>query len=413
MVDTGAREREQADRRRSIAAIHASATRVVIEFAGAGAQALAWLHEVAGSSGTVLEATDRYHPASVIEALGSEPASFASAEVARGLAVSAYARACALSEGDPDRNAQRGGQSHLAGLGWTATIATDRAKRGGHRCFVATCDAEETRIYRLELTNGARARDEEEHVVSLLVLRALGELCRIDAVAEPVLVESEQIERTVERAGLIERMHRGEFAWVAVWPGGARSAGRRCRQVALVSGSFNPLHEGHLGIAVAAASALGREVWFELPLVNADKSAISAAEAERRLAQFRGVAPLLLTRLPRFVDKARCFPGSVFVIGADTLARLLEPRFYRDQPGGVDGALHEVAAAGCRFLVAGRLDPDHRTFVTVDDVALPNHYRHLFQGIAQAQFRRDVSSTELRERMATESPEFAARRKTD
>lgn len=41
-----------------ITAIHTAARPCVIEFAGAGSQALWWLHSVAGSSRTVLEATD-------------------------------------------------------------------------------------------------------------------------------------------------------------------------------------------------------------------------------------------------------------------------------------------------------------------------------------------------------------------
>ena len=47
-----------------IAQIHASAHKLVFEFAGAGSLALFWLHGVPGSSRTILEATDRYAPAS-------------------------------------------------------------------------------------------------------------------------------------------------------------------------------------------------------------------------------------------------------------------------------------------------------------------------------------------------------------
>ena len=385
MVAVDAGEAVGPDGIRLIKAIHASPTRVVIEFAGAGAQALAWLHAVAGSSRTVVEAVDRYHPASMIEALGYEPAHFVSAEVARRLAVNAFARACALCS-----SAER-----VAGLAWTATIATDRSKRGDHRCHVATCDAQGTRAYELELIKGARTREQEERVVSELVLAALAEVSGVESVTPLALDATEQVERSIHPASLIARLQAGDFEWVAAWPDGTRTAGRRRAGVALVSGSFNPLHEGHLGMA-AAARHLGREVFFELPLVNADKSAIAVGEAERRLAQFHGVAPLLLTRLPRFVDKARCFPGSVFVIGVDTLTRLLEPRFYGDAHGAVDAALREVERAGCRFLVAGRLDRERQAFLTADDLPLPRGFRHLIQSIEEKDFREDVSSMELR-----------------
>jgi hypothetical protein len=45
--------------RQIIESVHASGTRLVYEFTDAGSFALAWLHAVAGSSRTVLEATEQ------------------------------------------------------------------------------------------------------------------------------------------------------------------------------------------------------------------------------------------------------------------------------------------------------------------------------------------------------------------
>ena len=58
-------------------------------------------------------------------------------------------------------------------------------------------------------------------------------------------------------------------------------------------------------------------------------------------------------------------------------------------------SLARICAAKGRFLTAGRIDDDGR-FVGVDDLALPAAYRDLFQGIPEAAFRVDLSSTELR-----------------
>ena len=65
--------------------IHASPQMVVLDFAGAGSQALAWLHGVGGSSRTILEATDCYASTSLIDLIGFEPEKFASLEVARAM----------------------------------------------------------------------------------------------------------------------------------------------------------------------------------------------------------------------------------------------------------------------------------------------------------------------------------------
>ena len=77
--------------------IHASPHRMVMNFAGAGSQALLWLHSVGGSSRTVSEATDRYSPASLAEAVGYVPRRFTSPKVARALAANALKRAAKLN----------------------------------------------------------------------------------------------------------------------------------------------------------------------------------------------------------------------------------------------------------------------------------------------------------------------------
>ena len=79
-----------------VRALHAAPQQAVLELAG-GTQALAWLHAVGGSSRTVLEATDRYGPASLAELLGAAPEK----AVARGVA---EAMAAAARRRDRDRH---------------------------------------------------------------------------------------------------------------------------------------------------------------------------------------------------------------------------------------------------------------------------------------------------------------------
>lgn len=166
---------------------------------------------------------------------------------------------------------------------------------------------------------------------------------------------------------------------------------------AFLSGSFNPLHAGHLRLAEVAAAATGLPAIFELPVINADKGVLAKEEVERRLTQFRGRFDVVLSRAPLFIQKAALFPGSVFVIGYDTAVRLVAPRYY----GGVEGmheALATIRVQGCRFLVAGRVQEGR--FHTLADVALPPEYNDLFQGLPEEQFRIDLSSTELRAALA-------------
>lgn len=368
-----------------IKAIHDTAPQVVIEFAGAGVQALAWLHGIGGSSRTILEATDRYAAPSLIGAIGFEPEKFVSPQVARALATQAFIRAGRLAEsGTP-----------IAGIGCTATIATDRLKRGEHNCCIAICDSQGVTMYTLRLAKGRRTRLEEENLVSLLILRAVARVCQVNGLPAPQLFKTEQLIESTEAAGLIDRLLAGEFNWVAVSPDGRLTPGQIWPNLAFLSGSFNPLHEGHRQMVEVASEILQRQVYFELPLINADKAPLDVAETRRRIAQFAGYAPVILSRAPLFSQKAEFFPHCVFVIGADTAERLVQLRFYNHSRADMHAAFHHLRAAGCRFLVAGRVK-DGR-FFSLHDIEIPERYRTLFEPIPEEQFRIDISSTEIRE----------------
>jgi hypothetical protein len=165
------------------------------------------------------------------------------------------------------------------------------------------------------------------------------------------------------------------------------------RPTILLPGSFNPLHAAHRKLGEIASQRLGEPAAFELSISNVDKPPLERTEIERRLRQFTGAVPVWLTRAPTFVEKARLFPGVVFVVGADTAARILSPRYCRD--GDLDAFLHEIRSHGCRFLVAGRIDANAH-YLSLDDLSVPPAYCDMFDAIPATVFRMDLSSTELR-----------------
>jgi Cytidylyltransferase-like len=161
---------------------------------------------------------------------------------------------------------------------------------------------------------------------------------------------------------------------------------------ALLPGSFNPIHAGHWCLRTAAAQHLGVEVDFELSIHNVDKPALPVETALQRARQFTGRARLWLTRAPTFLEKARLFPGTVFVVGADTAERILAPRYYRDS-AALQAALDNIRQLGCSFLVAGRVD-ERGCLRALEHLTVPPDYADLFRGLPD--FRVDISSTQLR-----------------
>lgn len=372
-----------------IVKIHGTPHKSVLVVAGAGSSAMSWLLGVSGASRTLLETRVPYGRFSMIDLVGQEPEQYVSPQNARDMARAAYRRGLSLREDD----------SPVVGVSCTATIATDRPKRGDHRACIAVWDDARVTTCNLTLDKGKRDRVGEEEVVSRLVIQAMAEAFGVEADLVLGLTEVEHPELlTVDHPGPVQRLLSGEVNTVLVQPDGRMTTDEAAapRPVAVLPGSFSPLHFGHEELARIAGEMLGLDVVYELSVLNVDKPPLEEGEIMRRIGGFAGKGAVALTRAPTFRRKADRFPGSVFVIGWDTLIRLIDPNYYGGEESAMLTALAEIWALGCRFLVAGR--ESGGDFHTLEEVAVPEGFRPLFQAIPEAQFRADISSTELRER---------------
>lgn len=370
--------------RELIQQIHDAPPRIVLVTAGAGTEALAWLMAVPGASRTLIEGLVPYDSAAFTDFLGQEPAQYVSAETAARMAGRALTRGRWLRPAEP-----------VIGLACTATIATDRPKKGEHRAHIVTWQPAAVTWHNLTLAKGARDREGEEEVVSRLILHALALAYGLDRQLElPLVAGDDYQQEQSDLAGAADLLHHQHDPWFGIQADGRLWAGPVGNYV-LLSGSFNPLHSGHLELAQVAAELTGRPPAFEVSAVNAEKSPLPPQTVLERMAQFAGRWPVLASNAPTFDQKASLYPGATFVVGYDTAERILQPRYYQDDPEQMAAALALIRRQDCSFLVAGRTDKSGH-FHDASDFAAPAAFADLFRPIPAGLFRQDISSTALR-----------------
>jgi hypothetical protein len=412
--------------------IHDAPVQLVLAITGGGSRAIAELLERPGGSRVLVEAIVPYSAAALIEFLQAAPEQFCSPRTARLMAMAAYQRALQLcdtrnahrpplppgegwGEGESDgpsrtpnplskgEGAANKGSNQLIGLACTASLASDRPKRGDHRIHVAYQTRDATAEYSIRLTKGRRTRFAEESIASRLILNATSDGCG----------EPGRLDLSLESDELVDMRHAAaDEAQQELLHGGRRALtiGRTpivtmgVRR-AIFPGAFNPLHDGHREMARIAAKRLRLPVEFELSIHNVDKPPLDYLEMRDRAQQFGDHETLWLTRAPTFEEKSRIFADATFIVGADTIARIASPAYYGDSERAMLSAIDRIAARGGRFLVFGRSEKKAAegqqrrvglVFQTLLSLDLPPNLLALCDEVSESDFRADVSSTELR-----------------
>ncbi|MEX0792883.1 MAG: hypothetical protein WD045_07075 [Pirellulaceae bacterium] len=383
---------------------HRSGTKSVAVVTGGGSEALSQILSVPGASESVLEALIPYSAAALSDFLRYRPTHYCSEATARAIAMRAFLRARELStRGDSDCATPT---DSLLGIGCTASLRSWRPKRGEHRVHVAAQTASGTSVSSLILRKDARERDDEEHLVAAMILNRIAESAGLDARLPLDLLPGERIEQQyAEAVGRSAELIAGTRSVCLGSPGPEDDLHDPPQKALeafpgiLIPGAFNPLHHGHLELAEVATQILGRQPDFEISIENVDKPPLDYFEIARRATQFGSYRRLWLTRAPTFVEKSRIFPECCFVVGADTIVRIGNPKYYFNSVEVRDVALRELREQNCRFLVFPRLVKG--AFLTLSDLSLPPALAEICEEVPPSIFRIDLSSSEIRRESIT------------
>ncbi len=384
-----------------IAGLHASGRKAALAITGGGSGAIAELLRVPGGSRLLIEAQIPYDAQALATFLGFAPAQASSADTAIAMARTARARAASLAPANSDGGAELVARD-LVGLGATAALVSDRPRKGEHRFHIAFANAAGIAHCTCVMAKGRRDRAAEEDLVSRAIVLWLARACGVVAPSPRSLIDADEhyAETVLPPVGAptdtIDQLLAGEVDRLTVQPDGQMMLSAP-QPVVLFPGSFNPMHEGHVSLAQAAEELRQQPVAFELSVTNVDKPPLAGETVRQRLAQFTWRAPVELTRAPTFVEKARLFPGTTFVVGADTAERLFGSKYYGGDEDRMHMALEEIANSGSSFLVAVRLYAAGRVRA-LNDIPVPRRYADLFSEIPEHHFRVDTSSSEIRAR---------------
>lgn len=339
---------------------------VIATGAGAGIQKNLW--EIPGCSAYFSGASFPYAEQEQKELLGFMPDHFCSEEAAIDLASAAYMKAYCFGSKKP------------VGIGVTASVASEKEHRGDHRVFACIMTDDKVISHHQILVKG----------VGPISRHNDGALCDwIGTNMIANLSNGPSIDGTDHTSLAYERFFLRPFFAAD----GKRLASiSHVEDYAMMAGTFNPPHEGHYGLADSFRRTHGRSVVFEIGTNPPHKAAPTVQDLLKRAKMLRGRDALFSKDIPMYLDKARAFPKMPLLIGADTMVRMLDPKWGVD----IQSMLEEMAHLGTTFYVSGR-EIDGK-FTTRDDIvgSFPYNLINYVSLFETLEGRWDISSSQLR-----------------
>lgn len=398
-----------ADLVKVIRALHAHPAMGVLYSTGAGLGLPKLLWQPGGASATLIDGGAPYSRHRSAKLMGGAPKDGSSVcrEVAHRLAHAAFIAAEETVFEDPDLD----NTTPVFGLGLTAAVATTRERRGKDHVWISVFTNAGFHDVYVEFNKEWHSRDTEDDLVELFALNTLCAVLGIDQFETRLYNRHQKSEMFVEGRSCRGSIAYGEgYHWYKLapelftgvtdldWNGDKHIFIPRDEdeldpeETVLYAGSFNPVTFGHVNIVRETEKQTGLKVAYLLTdshPVKGDRSLEELAERANQLADISSV--LLVKGVGLYIDLARQFPGHQFLIGADVVLAILDPKWYGGSLLEVSRMLREFTTLGTRFLVAGRtIDGE---YLELGNLPIPHGYPGLFRAVGG---RWDASSTEKR-----------------
>ncbi|MEM7782668.1 MAG: hypothetical protein AAF623_04885, partial [Planctomycetota bacterium] len=162
--------------------------------------------------------------------------------------------------------------------------------------------------------------------------------------------------------------------------------------------SFNPISPAHRQMAMMATEKTQLPLWFEISIQNVEKPPIQFPSLINRLSEDFGGHGILISNAPTFELKLELYRPLHFVVGADTLLRINDLRFYDDAKHFRD-VIQKLSDSQANFIVFERRMNGERLRLRN---AIQPALDELCQFIPIENFDMPISSTEIRRQRGLE-----------
>jgi hypothetical protein len=281
-----------------------------------------------GSSSIIMDCRVPYSSKSLSEYIGYTPEHFCSKETTKSMGMSALKTAAKYS-GDPDNS---------VGVAINASLFKEnqRADRKNH-AYLSIQSAHGSINDEMKFPNHVRRMYQEAELVRQVF---------------NILPKCIQTVSTKDNLSITDTLSSKKWTYIPI--------NNDVKSNYVFSGSFNPLHDGHLEIIRHGATRKAnttKTVDLEISLSNVDKPCIDSSDILNRIIpmyQYPEIGGVYVTDIPKFSDKVRLFQNTKFLIGFDTAMRICSDKYYSNYTKSMASIRHNLNKNKNKFIVYDR-----------------------------------------------------------